>query len=1394
MKTTPHALVGCIAFAMVLWTGVLAAGVPDLALESQLGSAVLRQSPSAENTAQDKYQQATDLLHRARQAMDEKDWTAADALIARAEALDVQYGRLYMGDTPAKARRDLERVRNSSKSPLKPSKLLAPFQLNNKDKKAPNNDPFTGHPVDSNASQSGEKQVQPLPSVEMDVRSPSGNASAPAPDGNYRTTQPGENDVRAPGAAAGDNPLRKARLALAFGDVRRAVEFVQQAKAMNANYRPNDDTPENVETAIRKHIEVSGLDRNTEAYARSYARGLMEQAVGLAHWGEFEQAERLADRASKMRVTYGPLEQKPEDVLKQIASLRKQAGGDRPDAAPMASEPGFASASAPPANLAVREQVVKLVRQARDAIAAGDLNRAESIARQADAMRLPDSAFAPGEDRPGLVLLDIGQLRMRGDSRVTPAAGVGADDKTANRAYYDSNNDPTRNMPASGRQPQFPDNRLAQRGGQYQPTPASRAPAPPTPDASRTAQQSPGMALFQQGEAALRAHDPARAYEFFRQAAQYPNDLDPMTAQRLQDHLQILAANAAPAPEAGRAPTMVDEAAARQQAVIRRVAADLAHRESNARAMRETDPNGALRMLEEARKMVEDSGIESTYRAQLIRRVDRAIAETQQVIEKNRPQIELAEKNKRINQDIEQGRRIKLEVQEKLALMIDEFNRLMDEQRYEEAQIVAKRAAELDPENPVVVQVLLQAKFVNNLVRAKAIQAASEEGFVAALGNVQEAGIPFDDNNPYQFPDLREWRDITDSRKRFSGDRGRQRTEREIEIEKKLRTPVSLQFANAPLSKVLDYLGKMADVNVHLDPQGLAEEGVTTDTPVTIELRNDIMLKSALNLILRPLHLSYVIKDEVLKVTSEQMRDGEVYQVVYNVADLVIPIPNFVPGRMGLSAAYDNAMSNVGFGGGIPFGSATATPLAVVASRGGQQGGATIDPNLLAQIGSSSRGGMPGQPSQAIGAPGGPGGLGGGVEPDFDALIDLITSTVRPTTWDDVGGPGTIAPFETNLSIVVSQTQEVHQELADLLEQLRRLQDLQVTIEVRFITLNDNFFERIGVDFDFEINDNLDGKNHVWGVRNSQGYSSDPPDFTVAQGVPRDVTDRDSNRTITVGMSQPGLFNADLDIPFTQGSYQLAVPQFGGFDATAGAQLGFAILSDLEAYFFISAAQGDRRSNVLQAPKVTLFNGQQAMVADQSQSPFVISVVPVVGDFAAAQQPVIVVLSEGTFMTVQAVVSADRRFVRLTVVPFFSTIGEVNTFQFTGTQSTTTDTTRSGIQQDATDPSRLWNQRDDATTRTNSGTTVQLPTYSIVTVATTVSVPDGGTVLLGGIKRLSEGRNEFGTPMLNKLPYINRLFKNVGIGRETQSLMMMVTPRIIIQEEEEEKLGVITTP
>jgi hypothetical protein len=91
------------------------------------------------------------------------------------------------------------------------------------------------------------------------------------------------------------------------------------------------------------------------------------------------------------------------------------------------------------------------------------------------------------------------------------------------------------------------------------------------------------------------------------------------------------------------------------------------------------------------------------------------------------------------------------------------------------------------------------------------------------------------------------------------------------------------------------------------------------------------------------------------------------------------------------------------------------------------------------------------------------------------------------------------------------------------------------------------------------------------------------------------------------------------------------------------------------------------------------------------------------------------------------------------------------------------------------------------------GSAVQLPTFSYNTVNTTVSVPDGGTALLGGIKRFSEGRVERGVPGLSKLPGANRLFGSRGIGSSRSSSMMTVTPRIIILEEEEyRQTGVVS--
>jgi hypothetical protein len=62
---------------------------------------------------------------------------------------------------------------------------------------------------------------------------------------------------------------------------------------------------------------------------------------------------------------------------------------------------------------------------------------------------------------------------------------------------------------------------------------------------------------------------------------------------------------------------------------------------------------------------------------------------------------------------------------------------------------------------------------------------------------------------------------------------------------------------------------------------------------------------------------------------------------------------------------------------------------------------------------------------------------------DYDSLIDLITTTVEPEAWVDVGGPGSIKEFDNAGALVISQTRRVHREIAQLLATLRRVKELQ---------------------------------------------------------------------------------------------------------------------------------------------------------------------------------------------------------------------------------------------------------------------------------------------------------------------------------------------------------------
>lgn len=1125
-------------------------------------------------------------------------------------------------------------------------------------------------------------------------------------------------------------------------------------------------------------------EASTRRLTREDVDALLLQAKEALREGDIATAGGLVTQAEAAKVRY-PLFHRgdtPKRVRRMVEQAAKDSGfsGDpflmsqgivgnqvpNPFKQDPAAKPTPLPATSAKTEETRREQADRLIAEARAALGKGNLAQAERLAGDASRLNVPEAEFKQGADSPARLAWDLQRARYQnaagGQGVVTAGAEMPASDsRYASQALHQPGTDSTLNQPASLVGPSGGP-RLAQLNG------SDSRYSTAEPIAAPAAAQGTAKELLDRGEAALRQGDLQTALGLFQQASARAAELDPVAQARVDSHLKMLATtpvDSAGGP-AGLAPptgggSLLETADSAQQVLVRQLSADVGKKTLQAREMRESEPKAALDLLKKLQTEIETSQLSDEYRRQLVRRTERAIAETEKYINDNRAQIELDEKNAAVLAEIDRERATRLKLQNKKAEYVDKFNRLRDEHRYREAELVAKQLYELMPNDEIALMLWQNAKFLRREFMNREMKIAREEGTFLALQEADMAATPNVSDGEELVYDQKSW-DLLKNRKALS-DRSGRKTQREIEIEQKLKMPVQLKYTDRPLSEVIEGLSQMTGVNIHLDQRGLNQEGVSSDTPITIDLNQEVMLKSALNLILEQLHLSYIVKDEVLKITSEQLRDGEIYPETYYVADLVTPIPNFVPSNnIGLQGLINDAHAALGHGSS---GLGAPGPMAMV--QGARPGQGDVNQNVLAQVGTGPQFG--GASTQIPLGGGGPS-PGGGANADFDSLIDLIISTVASESWaENGGGEAEIRPYVNNLSLVVSQTQAVHEQIADLLDQLRRLQDLQITVEVRFIRLNDSFFERIGIDFDVNINDKTVGNGDL-----IPGASYEPL----------------GRRGATVGINAPAgvdsfpAFTSDLDIPFRQDSFGVATPAFGG-PVQGAATFGFAILSDIEAYFLVEAAQGDSRTNILNAPKVTLFNGQTAFVADASQTPFVISVIPVVGEFAAAQQPVIVVLSEGTLMNIQAVVSDDRRYVRMTVVPFFSEIGDVQEFTFEGSSSTSSSSSSTDADDDGTDEDE--SSQDDVI---RSGTTVQLPTFQFVSVSTTVSVPDGGTVLLGGIKRLNEGRNEVGVPLLSKVPYINRLFRNVGIGRETESLMLMVTPRIIIQEEEEEKLGI----
>jgi type II secretory pathway component GspD/PulD (secretin) len=1229
--------------------------------------------------------------------------------------------------------------------------------------------------------------------------------------------------------------LKSAREQMRLGNYDAAAQMIAQAKAMDVRWTLFDDTPAKVEADLEK-IRPQTAAAAPASIDREQAKTRLREARSSLERGDFERAEAIAQEVGSWGLNYGILEDSPAKIVSAARALRRREASRHGGTKINESETVYNT----------------VVAEARQLMTAGQYDAAEARARQAQQMNVVPSLTADRAEavlhdiamvraRASTPQADPAVTAVRYDSPSSAAerqanellvqnqlAAARAKFEEAERLRQQEAGLAAEEAPVALVEPPSIDEVPAPATPAADPFQAAGAPAAPagaapapidfSGGANAGAPPSPGLAdamaqahallaagnyraARQAAEAAKAAGGGLEAENLIAQIAQTQQqavlslyeaaldglrkgdhersrallmelstaDLDDATMQKVHD---LLAQLPPPGQAAGN-----DQLKALQDAETvkaQQMNAEVGTKVAEARRLLETDPAQAIALLEKQKLAVQQAGLSEAVSRTMLRRLDVAV----ELARKDKMAFDEKMKDKAFRQEIEQKRLRMIEFDKvkkaKFKEYMDKAQEAQARSDWLEAEKYAKLAAEVDPNEIAATALATVARIQRHYKRDMQMRDEANEGFATAMQDVSQAGIVSPELMSRNIEFEKGFAALTASRRELADRLSIKKPAKTIEIEKVLNKPVTLPNSDQmSLGEAIKYLSEYTGLNIVPDSNALAEEGLTLSTPVNLTAVNNIKLKSVLKYMLAPLHLNYVVDDEVLLITSPQTNKSRMYPVVYSVADLVI-----------------SPLAKKGIEDGLNY---IPPP-----------GASANDPNTL-QTQAAAMSGIPGSGiAPALGSAAAPSGgtttATGERKVEFDPLIRLIKSSIAPGTWSNDHTPfdesmngfgqgfadgaaeegvGSITPFFLNISLIIRQTAEVHDEIVDLLRQLRRLQDLQVSIEVRFITVSDDFFELIGVDFDMNLHSDVVGRKSSFAIPNpaavpgTTGGGATAGTAAVAPYLINPIRDHAYGREpVVVGMNGPTndvttpAFAPNLGIPFQQNTIDAITPFNAVTNVTSN--FGIAFLSDLEVFFFMTAIQGDQRANLVQAPKVTSFNGAPASVINVRALNYVAQLTPVIGAGAVAFQPQIQTFPDGVQLFVTPVVSADRRYVRMSLNPVFTTLEGFDNF----------------IIPAAVGGGGLGGQASTINAQ------VQLPVFTVTTISTTVTVPDGGTVLLGGVKRLREERNEFGVPILSKTPMIDRLFRNVGIGRQTTSLMVMVTPRIIILEEEEERLGI----
>ncbi len=308
-----------------------------------------------------------------------------------------------------------------------------------------------------------------------------------------------------------------------------------------------------------------------------------------------------------------------------------------------------------------------------------------------------------------------------------------------------------------------------------------------------------------------------------------------------------------------------------------------------------------------------------------------------------------------------------------------------------------------------------------------------------------------------------------------------------------------------------------------------------------------------------------------------------------------------------------------------------------------------------------------------------------------------------------------------NKKLIVRQTREIHNKVEKLLTDLRKSIGHQVAIEARFLVVRENFLEDIGLDVDFR-------------------YSNAGRRFSL--------------------------------IDFSQGSAAITTPSDTGVPGSlassgiASQLMTTGILDNLQVNILLRATQAHTDAESLTAPKVTVLSGESATIRIQNILEFADDIEIEQTESGDAARSIGNVnyetrrVTSGTILNVTPTITPDKKYVLLNIT--------AQLIDFLGFRKQTIDVGLFGL--GSSDDNQL---------------TLEFPQTETSRVQTRVSVPDGGTVLLGGQKLTVIEEKEAGVPILSKVPVIGRLFSNRSKVKDQRVLLILVKPTIILREEAE---------